>query len=99
MRRCCVSWPESAGRPIRGENADHSLAQATPRPHRYSGRGDRADQCRDAATTVGLFRAYLRELEPAVTSGLCASKAPNTSSFSRGGTLKCSSVSASTAET
>ena len=31
----------------------------------------------------------MRELEPAVTSGLCASKAPNTSSFSRGGTLKC----------
>jgi hypothetical protein len=60
-------------------------------------------------TTVGRFRlkvprasgrsAYVRELEPAVTSGLCASKAPKTSSFSRGGTLKCSSVSASTAAT
>ena len=69
-----------------------------PRPHRYSGRGDRSDDA-ETLTTAGLFRAYVRELEPAVTSGLCASKAPNTSSFSGGGTLKWSSVSASTAAT
>jgi hypothetical protein len=40
------------------------------------------------ATYGGLSRAYVREVKPAVTCGLCASKAPNTSSFSRGGTSK-----------
>ena len=83
--------------------AGKTLTTASPRPH--SGHTATAVEAtartnaETLATTVGLFRAYVRELEPAVTSGLCASKAPNTSSFSRGGTLKCSSVSASTAET
>lgn len=49
-------------------------------------------------TTV-LSGAHVPELEPAVTWGLWASKAPSTSSFSRAGTLKWSSASASRAET
>ena len=87
---------KSAGRTIHGKG-DLRLA----RPHlghtATAVEATAADNAETLATAA--LQAHVGELEPAVTSGLCASKAPNTSSFSRGGTLKCSSVSASTAET
>jgi hypothetical protein len=64
----------------------------------HAGQRFRRSRARPPPTTA-LLMVYVRDVEPAVTSGLCASKAANTSSFSRGGTLKCSSASARTAET
>jgi hypothetical protein len=80
------------------EGANHqglpSATCAARPPHRSC-----PDAARAEATYDRALAAYARAVEPAVTWGLWASKAPNTSSFSRGGTSKWSSASASTAAT